>query len=35
MKGGQMLNYLCLKKLRLGLIINFKHAKLKWEGVVL
>ncbi len=32
---GQMLNYLRLTKLRLGLIINFKHAKLQWERVVL
>ena len=31
----QMLNYLRLTKLRLGLIINFKHAKLQWERVVL
>ncbi len=32
---GQMLNYLRLTDMRLGLIINFKHAKLEWERIVL
>jgi GxxExxY protein len=32
---GQMLNYLRLTKLPVGLIINFKHAKLQFERVVL
>ena len=32
---GQMLNYLRISKLRVGLIINFKHARLEWERVVL
>lgn len=32
---GQMLNYLGLTGLRVGLIINFKRAKLTWERVVL
>jgi GxxExxY protein len=32
---GQMLNYLRITKLRVGLIINFKHARLEWERVVL
>jgi GxxExxY protein len=32
---GQMLNYLRLTKNRLGLINNFKHAKLEWERIVL
>ena len=32
---GQMLNYLGLTGLRVGLIINFKRAKLAWERVVL
>ena len=32
---GQMLNYLRLKKLRVGLILNFKHPRLEWERVVL
>ncbi len=32
---GQMINYLRVTKLKVGLIINFKHAKLHWERVVL
>jgi len=32
---GQMLNYLKITGLQLGLIINFKHAKLGWKRVVL
>ena len=32
---GQMLNYLRITKLRVGLIINFKKAKLEWERIVL
>jgi len=32
---GQMLNYLRITKLRVGLILNFKNARLEWEGVVL
>jgi GxxExxY protein len=32
---GQILNYLRITKLRVGLIINFKHAKLEWERMVL
>ena len=32
---GQMLNYLRITKLRVGLIMNFKHARLEWERVVL
>ncbi len=32
---GQMLNYLKITGLRVGLIINFKHAKLEWKRVVL
>ncbi len=32
---GQMLNYLRITGLRVGLIINFKHAKLQWERVIL
>src|SRR6058998_805399 len=31
---GQMLNYLRITKLRVGLILNFKHAKLEWERIV-
>lgn len=32
---GQMLNYLWITKLRVGLIINFHKPKLEWERVVL
>ncbi|PWU15901.1 MAG: hypothetical protein C5B50_14425 [Verrucomicrobia bacterium] len=32
---GQMLNYLRLTKLRVGLILNFKQSKLEWERIVL
>jgi len=32
---GLMLNYLRITKLRVGLILSFKHARLEWERVVL
>ena len=32
---GQMINYLKITGLKVGLIINFKHAKLEWKRVVL
>lgn len=32
---GQMLNYLRISRLNVGLILNFKRAKLEWERVVL
>jgi GxxExxY protein len=32
---AQMLNYLKITKLRVGLIINFKNPKLEWERIVL
>lgn len=32
---GQMLNYLRITSLRVGVILNFKSAKLEWERVVL
>ena len=32
---GQMLNYLRITKLKLGLIINFKHARLEYRRVSL
>ena len=32
---GQMLNYLGITKLSVGLILNFKHAKLEYERIVL
>jgi GxxExxY protein len=32
---GQMLNYLRITRLPIGLIFNFKYARLKWKRVVL
>ena len=32
---GLMLNYLRVTRLRVGVILNFKHRKLEWERVVL
>src|SRR5881227_3563802 len=32
---GLILNYLRITKLRVGVILNFKHAKLEWERIVL
>ncbi len=32
---GQVLNYLKITGLRLGLILNFRHARLEWKRVVL
>lgn len=32
---GQMLNYLKTTGMRVGVILNFKHAKLEWERIVL
>lgn len=32
---GQMLNYLKITKLRVGLILNFKNAQLEWDRIVL
>lgn len=31
---GQVMNYLKASSLNLGLILNFKHAKLEWKRVV-
>ncbi len=31
---GQMLNYLRITKMPVGLIINFKKAKLEWERII-
>jgi len=31
---GQMINYLRTSKCRVGLILNFKHARLEWERIV-
>ncbi len=32
---GQMLNYLKITKLRVGVIVNFKNPRLEWERMVL
>jgi GxxExxY protein len=32
---GQMLNYLPITALPVGVILNFKHARLEWERLVL
>ena len=32
---GQILNYLKITRLKVGLILNFKHAKLEWKRMVL
>jgi GxxExxY protein len=32
---GQVLNYLKVTNLKVGLILNFKHAKLEWQRIVL
>lgn len=32
---GQMLNYLKITRLNVGLILNFKHARLEWKRVVM
>ena len=32
---GRMMNYLKIANLRLGYILNFKHAKLEWKRVIL
>ena len=32
---GQMINYLRVTRLPVGLIFNFRYAKLQWERVVL
>jgi GxxExxY protein len=32
---AQIINYLKITGLRVGLVLNFKHAKLEWERIVL
>src|SRR5436190_21054496 len=34
LERGQMLNYLKITKLRVGVILNFKNPKLEWERMV-
>ncbi|MFI5355794.1 MAG: GxxExxY protein [Opitutales bacterium] len=35
LERGQMLNYLRISKLHVGLIVNFQKPKLEWERLVL
>ena len=35
LERGQILNYLKESSLNVGVILNFKHARVKWERVVL
>src|SRR5438045_4194295 len=35
LERGKMLNYLRITKMRVGVILNFKHSKLEWERLVL
>jgi GxxExxY protein len=32
---GKMINYLRITKLRVGVLLNFKYAKLEWERIAL
>ena len=32
---GQMMNYLKITGLKVGLLLNFKHSKLEWKRVIL
>ncbi len=32
---GQVINYLKITGLKVGVILNFKHARLEWERIVL
>lgn len=32
---GQLINYLRISRIKVGLIINFKHPKLQWERIIL
>ena len=32
---GQVINYLKITGLRVGIILNFKHSKLEWERIIL
>ena len=34
-ENAQMINYLKITRLQLGLILNFKNAKLEWKRIVL
>ena len=32
---GQLINYLRISGIKVGLIINFKHPKIQWERIIL
>ena len=32
---GQILNYLKITKMKVGIVLNFKYAKLEWKRVIL
>ncbi len=32
---GQVINYLKITGLRVGILLNFKHTRLEWERIVL
>jgi len=32
---GQMMNYLKITQMRVGLLLNFKRSKLEWKRIVL
>jgi GxxExxY protein len=34
LERGQMINYLKITKLRVGVLLNFKNPKLEWERIV-
>ncbi len=34
-RSGQMINYLRIAMLRVGILLNFKHTKLEWERIIL
>jgi len=34
-EAGQMLNYLKISGLKVGVVLNFKHSKLEWKRFVL
>ena len=35
LERGRMINYLKITRLRVGVILNFRHPKLEWERLVL
>ena len=35
LERGKMINYVKITRLRVGVILNFRHPKLEWERIVL